>query len=585
MRDVGPVVAVSIELDSPLERLASAAARVGFTKRVEEDIGDLLAQFGLDGRAAASVTVRPADRLIRIRLQGKLLPYPPRLLRQLWLVRAPRRLREVAALEPGTSRSGFPDDWLRSYLEAVRSDDYPAVALALKFLRSLVAALVRDRPASILPWDGGSSRLGLAWDGLDDVRLSVVLATLLDLGMGALPMPLLRRLVEETAVMTLEDAAEICFAQMRPTRLEIRLHPDYIEAMNDGEPIFKPTDFYDQHIDQSLRGQMVALEGRLFAEVGVRLPAPVLVPDPDSDQGVIALRVNGLDGIPIRGLEQGTVFVPLPHADLAQMGVHGTPALDPAGRNFGTEVREQDREILRGPAFLDLRGFFFEALYAELRRQAYRLICVEDVRGRLGSLAEAFPELAAQLGLQGISPELLTRILRALLREGISIRDLRSIAERLVDFETIPMPPLGCDVIDDRIPCPSEATPGWPAYLAFVRTGLKRQLSHQYGRQGRLRAYVLDSKLESQFDRSDTAPGFADPLAMDPEKESLRDKLWTRISAGTAEPDLILTSTSARLAVRETIASEFPDLPVLAAGELRPDLLVNVDRVATIDTR
>src|SRR5205823_296829 len=297
-------------------------------------------------------------------------------------------------------------------------------------------------------------------------------------------------------------------------------------------------------------------------------------------QGSITVRVNDLDGIPIRGLDKDTVFVPHPPEALARVGVPGIPILDPAGTYVGTQVGREHRGILSEKTlpFIGMREFFFEALRAEIRRQAYRLICVEDVNARLHDLALAFPLLTGQMGAFGISSELLTRVLRALLREGISIRDLRGVVERLAEFDTIPLPPPGSEVIDDRIPCPSHMTPGWPAYLAFVRTGLTRYLSHEYGRTGQLRAYVLGSKVESQFGRSGAEVGFANQRPLNSEGESLRAELWTRNGPGTTEADVILTSSSARLAVRQAIAPEFPDLPVVAASELRPNL--STERIA-----
>ena len=283
-------------------------------------------------------------------------------MRRLWLARAPRRLSDVAA-ESGKPASGFPDTWLRSYLESLRPNDYPAIAHVIKYLRSLVVELVRARPAAILPTQDVSALIHSP-SSLDESRLSAMLAILLDLGLGAKPTAIFDYLPLDAAVSP-EDAAEICFAQLRPTRLEIRMNPDYIEAIN-GAWLSEPTDFYERNVDESVRNDMLTLEDRMFMELGLRLPSPVLVPDRDSDQGIITVRVNDLDGLPIRGLDKDTVFVPHPPEALARVGVPGIPILDPAGTYVGTQVGREHRGILSEKTlpFIGMREFFFEALRA-----------------------------------------------------------------------------------------------------------------------------------------------------------------------------------------------------------------------------
>jgi flagellar biosynthesis component FlhA len=55
--------------------------------------------------------------------------------------------------------------------------------------------------------------------------------------------------------------------------------------------------------------------------------------------------------------------------------------------------------------------------------------------------------------------------------------------------------------------------------------------------------------------------------------EAVRDAVWSAFAAvpvDTTRP--IVTTTGARHAIRELLAPEFPDLPVLAYSELSPEV-------------
>ncbi len=59
-------------------------------------------------------------------------------------------------------------------------------------------------------------------------------------------------------------------------------------------------------------------------------------------------------------------------------------------------------------------------------------------------------------------------------------------------------------------------------------------------------------------------------------QDVLCDSAWKELGSAraTAARPVILTATSARAAIREIIAPELPDLPVIAYSELRPELSI-----------
>jgi type III secretion protein V len=113
----------------------------------------------------------------------------------------------------------------------------------------------------------------------------------------------------------------------------------------------------------------------------------------------------------------------------------------------------------------------------------------------------------------------------------------------------------------------------WANLREFVRGGLKYYISHKYaGSQNRLLALRTDSRLEAW-----TATMATDGGAMSGDiklSEALRDTVWTligEVASATMRP-VILTASSALAAIREILAPEFPDVPVVANSELRPDI-------------
>ena len=184
----------------------------------------------------------------------------------------------------------------------------------------------------------------------------------------------------------------------------------------------------------------------------------------------------------------------------------------------------------------------------------------------------------------------ITRLLRALVREGISIRDLRTILERLLQFDIIPLDSWPYIVLDDRLTVPEETPPAlvnrWPNHVAFVRKGLRRYISHKFAQfQDTLGAYLVEHELEGEILAltRDSEPSKTEGGALDDRREAIREAVWAQV--GGLDPAVpkppLLTATESRAALWEMLAPEMPDLPVLAYSELRPDLSIStLGRVA-----
>jgi type III secretion protein V len=107
----------------------------------------------------------------------------------------------------------------------------------------------------------------------------------------------------------------------------------------------------------------------------------------------------------------------------------------------------------------------------------------------------------------------------------------------------------------------------------------KDQLSARYT-QGLeiLIVFLIAPEIEARVEAVVAGPGISgSEMPLDEAlQQSLCDSAWKALrSAGPATPRaVILTATSVRAALREMIAPELPDLPVVAYSDLRPELTI-----------
>jgi type III secretion protein V len=138
---------------------------------------------------------------------------------------------------------------------------------------------------------------------------------------------------------------------------------------------------------------------------------------------------------------------------------------------------------------------------------------------------------------------LLTEVLRRLLQEQVSVRNLRAVLEALV----------------------SPASEGDAAQLAErCRGALARQLSHQHASGGVLLAYLVDPAVEEALRGTG---GALEPSQAGAILEGLK-------RLGRPRPAVLLTSPDVRRPLRRLIEGSFPEVPVLTFSELDPALQV-----------
>lgn len=294
----------------------------------------------------------------------------------------------------------------------------------------------------------------------------------------------------------------------------------------------------------------------LFVELGVPLPSFHLRRDPALRPGGFTVRLHGIDTPPRIGLPEGTVLVndTPERLTLLDRGISAQATLNPATGQPGAIVAaEHDQALVTaGLTTWTPLGYLILAVAETLRRKAYLYVTAEATERILDNISQTYPTLA-ELARAFLSLDELTAVLRELVREQVSVRNLRRILELLLE-------------------CATEDVPA-AERLAVIRSGLADLIAHKAGRgTGTVVVYLIGPELEDAMAAAEK-PG-AD--------EQLRAALAAEMVhlPPTAQVPVILTQNSCRLRVRDALSARFPRMTVLGYGDLPAN--INVQPVARI---
>jgi type III secretion protein V len=199
------------------------------------------------------------------------------------------------------------------------------------------------------------------------------------------------------------------------------------------------------------------------------------------------------------------------------------------------------------------------AVREALRRNAGLFLGIQETTNLLTRASGEVPDVVKEV-LRALPMQRVADVLRRLVAEGVSIRNLRDILEALAET--------------------GQREKDAHALTEFARIALKRQLSHQVAPSGHLRALLLLPDLEDTLRQAVRTSGGVSQLALEPE---LSRRLVDGITASVArhKPQAIVCAIDVRWHVRKLIEPECFDTPVLSFHELMPTLQLEVaDRLA-----
>jgi len=255
-------------------------------------------------------------------------------------------------------------------------------------------------------------------------------------------------------------------------------------------------------------------------------------------------------------VQSGALFALQAPQELAFLELAAEPAVEPATGRPISRITAGAREKVEaaGIPVRTSRQLIAEHLTSVLRRRAADLLGVQEVQALLDGIEAQSPALVRE-ALAKVPMPLLTDVLRKLVSEEVSIRNIRAILEALV----------------------SPTTEGDASALAErCRQALHRYLSHKYAPTGPLYAYLADPEVEETI--RDGHSG------MDPDRVGAILEGVRRIAvSGRA---VVLVSPDVRRKLRKLVEGAFPEVAVLTYAELDADLQIRpIGRLAPVLAR
>ncbi len=314
-------------------------------------------------------------------------------------------------------------------------------------------------------------------------------------------------------------------------------------------------------------GEMVPMmRDGLFYELGVKFPGiRVRGNETDLPDGTYIIMINEIPLVS-GNVSLEKVLVNDTVDRLTLLNIKGEEAVNPANGSECAWIPAQYAEIAEqaGLTTWDAAGYMVLHLSSVLRKNAAEFVGIQEVQNMLEQLEQAFPALVKEVVPKAVSPFQLTDILRRLVEEEISIRDLRSILQALAEWG---------QVENDTV-----------MLTEYVRNALKRYISHKYTRGGNtLVVYLLDPQIEETVRSSIQHTQSGSYLALEPE---ITQEILTAVRnevgnlPPTAQNPVILTTMEIRRYFRKLVELEFPHLAVLSYQELSPDM--NIQPIARI---
>ncbi len=263
---------------------------------------------------------------------------------------------------------------------------------------------------------------------------------------------------------------------------------------------------------EGLREMATRVRELVFADLGVPLPAPRLRAAPGGPEGRVVLTLHEVPS---------DVF------------------------DVPTDGSDEDRI-----------SWLRDRVAARLRTRAADFLGLAEVQRMLDELEQFAPATVRNVVPKPVTLVLLSDVLRRLVEEGVSVRDLRGVLEALSTVAVNEKDPLNL--------------------TEYVRAHMRRTITYRLtGGLGQIDVVLLDPLLEDTVRRAITRTPAGAFLALPP--QAARDVLASvqRAFASAGErtsPPVILTQPDIRRFVRKLLEPDLPNIGVVSFAELLPEV-------------
>ncbi len=246
--------------------------------------------------------------------------------------------------------------------------------------------------------------------------------------------------------------------------------------------------------------------------------------------------------------------------------VEGEETIEPAFGLPAIWIDESNREKAErlGYTVVDSPSVIATHLTEIIKIYASEVLGRQDVQTLLNSLSKDYSAVVDEIKKANVTIGDVQKVLKGLLREGVSIRDLVTILETIADY---------FPTVKDH-----------DELVEIVRQALSRQICQQYSTEERkIPVITLSKEVEEEIKKAVVETETGRRFAMEP---SAQKKLLERISDEVQKirkkglKPVFLTSPDVRALFRNIVSSIIPNAAVLSSFEIVPD--IRLEAVGTI---
>ncbi|MBM9513173.1 flagellar biosynthesis protein FlhA [Desulfogranum marinum] len=350
----------------------------------------------------------------------------------------------------------------------------------------------------------------------------------------------------EPAVQPDEDYEQMLNVDLIELEVGYGLIP-FVDAAQDGELL--------QRI-QSIRKQFAITSGFIVPPVHIKDNLQL-----NPNQYTISLK-----GVQIATAEMMPGYCMAMDPGMVTETIKGIPTQEPAFQLPAIWITDDKREQaqIAGYTVVDCTTVMTTHISEIIKQHAHELLGRQETQNLIDNLARTYPKLIEELVPNILNLGSIMRVLQNLLRENVSIRDLRSILETMADYT--PM------------------TQDTDTLTEYVRHALSRSISVAYTRDdGTMSILTMDRNVEDTIQTAVQHREHGSYLALDPAiAQKILDSLGSLIAnyPGGQQPALLVTP-QIRPHVRRLTERYFPSLAVLSHNEITTN--INIQSVGTVN--
>jgi len=345
-------------------------------------------------------------------------------------------------------------------------------------------------------------------------------------------------------------------------KVEDLLHIDVLEI----EIGYGLISLVDESQGGDLLKQITRIRRQMALEMGIILPFIRVRDNIQLKPNEYRIKIKGMDVA--RGelmikyclaMDTGTVTKP----------IEGIKTKEPTFGFPAIWIREDQKEEAETSGYMvvNASSVLITHLTEVIKSHAHEILGRQEVQDLINTLKEDHPAVIEEL-----IPNLMTlgdvhKVLKNLLKERVSIRDLLTILETLADW--------------------APQTKNIDILTEYVRQSLSRSISKQYqNEEGKIFAITLDPKLEQKFLESVEHKERTSFITINPQIiQQIITKLTPlikKVSSLNYQP-LVITSAGVRPYFKRAIERFFPSLIILSYNEIIPEVQIRPVGVISVE--